>query len=699
MTRTPRGLPPTRSALRRPGKLALYAIALVILAIAAPAAQQTPAQPQFRYERPVQTGGAGGRRLAIDVPLLAGSQPFRGDGSGLGDLRLFDSTGQEVQYLLVSNPPEQPVWRTVPTLAVAPVETPTLKTSGFEVDLGQAMTVDRFRIEGLEAPFLKRVRLEGSGDRARWTLLVDEGTVFDLPDERLVQTELAFTPGAYRYLRVTWDDTRSGRLARPRSSSAREVGRTMAPPSLTTPLAFERRPSEPGRSQFRLRLPSARLPIVALDVDIGGTHVLREATVYEPRLVGGQVVPNPLGTSVLRRVVRDDIAAASLRIPIAEPAEPMLDLVIDDGNNPPSDIRSVTAVFGELPWIYFESTADTIIARYGNASLKTPRYDLEAVRRTLSINTTADATWGEARQRLEQENASRTPPALSTVGSSLDPALFRYMRSIPSGGAGLVTVPLDAPVLAHSQGAGFADVRVLDAASRQVPYLVERASEPLSLELAIEPVATRPPSLQSYRMISLYRVRLPQEGLPSSRLVLTTEARVFTRRITAGLEHPPDRRRRDPWFQTLMTVDWAHADQESPAPALTLRLGQVDAREVMVIVEEGDNSPLPLASARLLLPAYRLRLFRERDAALRLAYGRDDLTLPQYDLELIAQQLTGAAATEVVPGPEQADSQSSTFALISPPLFWGVLIVAVLVLITLVVRLVRKSDVQSNPAT
>ena len=94
------------------------------------------------------------------------------------------------------------MWRSVRTLAIAPVETPTLKTSGFEVDLGEAVTIDRFRIDGLAPPFLKRVRLEGSGDRARWTLLVAEGTVFNLPQERLVQTELAFTPGPYRYVRA-----------------------------------------------------------------------------------------------------------------------------------------------------------------------------------------------------------------------------------------------------------------------------------------------------------------------------------------------------------------------------------------------------------------------------------------------------------------------------------------------------------------
>jgi hypothetical protein len=685
-----------------------YAVAVAVLLMAAAAgaprtaAQQTPAETPFRYERPVQTGGAGPRRLAIDLPLLVGSGPFQGrviPGGGPTDLRFFDSNGQELQYLLVANPPEQPVWRSAQTLPVAPVETPTQKTSGFEVDFGQAITIDGFRIDGIPPPFLKRLRLEGSGDRSRWTLLVGEGTVFSLPSERLVQTELAFTPGTYRYVRVTWDDTRSGRLPRPAVASAREVRDIVPPPPLTTPLAFERRPGEPGRGQFRVRLPAPRLPIVALDVDVAGTRVLREATVYEPHLVGGQVVPTVLGRSVLRRVVQDEVTASSLRIPITPPVEPQLDLVIDEGNNPPSEIRSITAVFAELPWIYFESNSDTVIARYGNPSLKAPRYDLEALRPTLSITTTREAKWGEARTRAEAENAAGPAPALPTVGSTLDPSMFRYVRPIPSGAAGLVTVPLDAPVLAHSQGTAFADVRVLDASNRQVPYLVERVSEPLSLDLTVEPASTVPPSLQSDRALSVYRVRLPLERLPSARLVLTTSARVFTRVVRVGVEHAPDRRRRDPWFETLAASPWSHADQESPAPALTLSLRPLDTREVLVTVEEGDNRPLPLDSPRLLLPSYRLRLFRDRDASLRLAYGRDDLAPPQYDLALLAPQLTGVAATEVVPGGEEPAAPAPPLTLMSPRVFWGVLIAAVLVLIALVVRLVRKSDVQSTPAT
>ena len=61
-------------------------------------AQQPASPPAFRFERPVAANGPGPRRLAIDVPLLAGLK------SDLGDLRLFDASGREIAHLLVSRP-------------------------------------------------------------------------------------------------------------------------------------------------------------------------------------------------------------------------------------------------------------------------------------------------------------------------------------------------------------------------------------------------------------------------------------------------------------------------------------------------------------------------------------------------------------------------------------------------------------------
>src|SRR5262249_10387382 len=190
--------------------------ACALVAVSALGVSLSAQRPAARYERPIVTSGRGPRRLAIDVPLLVGAAPFRDVSrianpdtgevrtvarAGLSDLRFADQAGTEVGYVLVGPSGTQPEWRAGAILPVAPVETEKEKTSGFELDLSGRDLVDRFRIDGLPPPFLKRARLEASGDRSHWTLLVDEGTLFDLPDQRLRQIELAFEPGSFRYFR------------------------------------------------------------------------------------------------------------------------------------------------------------------------------------------------------------------------------------------------------------------------------------------------------------------------------------------------------------------------------------------------------------------------------------------------------------------------------------------------------------------
>jgi hypothetical protein len=53
-------------------------------------------------------------------------------------------------------------------------------------------------------------------------------------------------------------------------------------------------------------------------------------------------------------------------------------------------------------------------------------------------------------------------------------------------------------------------------------------------------------------------------------------------------------------------------------------------QELLLVVDEGDNTPLPVTAARL-LPAHRLRFFRERNAPLRFVYGNVNMTPPRYD--------------------------------------------------------------------
>jgi hypothetical protein len=391
------------------------------------------------------------------------------------------------------------------------------------------------------------------------------------------------------------------------------------------------------------------------------------------------------------------------------PSEAQLDLEVDDGDNPPLELNGVSAVFAEMPWIYLESGGGTLTARYGNDTLTAPRYDIEAVRNQIRIDAVANARWGDPRPRTAEENAaSGAAPPLPTLGAPLDASLFKYLRDLPSGDAGLIAVPLDVAVVAHSVGptSGFPDLRAIDASGSQIPYVLERASEPLTLELTPEKLATPPKTMPMPRANasprSVYRIKYPFAELPATRLSISTTARVFDRVVSVAVERPPDgamggpgggtgRFRRDAWLDVIANTRWVHADQERATMPLTVELPALHATDVLVIVDEGDNTPLPLGTAHVVLPATRIRLYREKGTAIRLAYGRTDLSRPRYDLALLAPQVIGTPATEVVPGPErQGAVDTSTAALISPRLFWIVLAVSVAVLLFLIVRLLQK---------
>ena len=667
-------------------RFGLAAIGFALLADTMGGAGQpsrAPTPPGFRFERSVDTAGAGARRLPVDVALLSGAR------RDLADLRLLGADGQEVPYLLLHPVESAPVWTGSVILPIPATE----KTSGFEADLREAATVDGIRVFGLPAPLLKRFSLEGSGDREHWTVLLPEATLFDLPAENLQQLELAFTPGDYRYLRVTWNDANSGRVPLPFAVQARRVvsaAPRRQPP--TAALTVEPRSSEPGTSRYRLKLPAAGLPLVALRLVVENERVLRPAIVTEPRLSGEGAVPFELGRATLKRIVRNDAAAEALTVRIAEPTGPQIDLAVDDGNNPPLTLTAVEAIFARQPEVYFESTGAPLVARYGDPRLPAPRYDLAAARETIQLDAVPQATWGDARALTEEAGTLGAPAAAAARGASIDRTGFRVVRDIPAGPSGLMSLELDAAALAHSTGPAraFADVRILDSQSRQVPYLVERCVSPLVLDLTLD---RQPPhgDAQNQARVSEYRLALPYAGLPAPRVILTTSARVFARRITLGRSRPADRLHRDAWFETLADAQWRHDDEGTPAPVQVLVLPVADHTDLVLRVEEGDNEPLPITSAKLMLPGYRLRFYRPEREALRLAYARPDLDPPQYDIQLLAADVLGRVATDLQASDEPPDASSPRTPLVSARVFWIALGLAVVVLLGMVVRLVRRA--------
>ena len=289
--------------------------------------------------------------------------------------------------------------------------------------------------------------------------------------------------------------------------------------------------------------------------------------------------------------------------------------------------------------------------------------------------------------------AAQSPAAshLTERGAQLDTSGFRYQRPVPPGDPGLVVLALDAAALAHSEGPlrRFADIRLVDEGGAQIPYLLERRAERLAVDLDLRPAAPQSPALRGANNRSFYAITLPFENLPGPVVALKSTQPIFRRVVQLGIERPPDRRRRDATFEALAHTVWEHGDPASPAPPLELALPVQPSRELLLIVDEGDNRPLPITAVRLLLPGWQLR-FRRPPGPLRLFYGKDDLAEPRYDIAELAPSTMTGEAREVAAGQESAADAPA--AVLSPRAFWAGLAVAVVLLLGVLVRLISSSS-------
>jgi hypothetical protein len=630
-------------------------------------------------ERGLVVDVPGPQKLLVDLDLLAGAAP----GRSFADLRIVDGAGRDVPYLIV--PPEPPGDKWIDAVRIVPTAR-TKDTSGFEIDLGTPTLVDRLSLAELPAPFIKRLKLEAAADHAHYNLLAEDQTVFHLPEQGLSRLDVDFAPGQYRYLRGTWDD----RTASPMPLVAKARARSCAGPAPTLALieaiAFERETSNARTSRFRIVLPAKGLPLVALDLEPREGELHRQATVSEPRLAGQALEPFVLGTTMLRRTSQGGLLASQVRVSVARPQTGELWLKVDDGDNPPLELAAVRAVFAPEPFIFFDGKAQgPLTARLGNPKASAPKYDLEAIRHALPKDLHAARWQGPSRP---SGPAKAAPPIASAVlgGAAVDAAGFGYARGIAPGPGGLVSVRLDAAVLAHSRE--LADVRIADARGRQVPYIVERETDPLLIPLSPERIDA-PAGVPAKR--SCLRIRLPYATLPAARLSLTTPARVFVRSVALWVDEADGKR--DPKGSRMRMVSersWTHGDRDAEAPPMELDLP--GAAEVIVAIDDGDNSALPIGAVELVTSAYRLRFFRDEGGSVRLLYGHPDLSVPRYDLTLLAPELEGAKAAAAELLPEQILPQKPAGPDRESRWFWAALVGAVVVLLAIIARLVRKAE-------
>ncbi len=159
----------------------------------------------------------------------------------------------------------------------------------------------------------------------------------------------------------------------------------------------------------------------------------------------------------------------------------------------------------------------------GNTQCAAPRYDLSALSGKLRNATATDVV-----PSALVSNPNYKPPealaALTLTGAQIDVAKWKFRKLLPLTQSGVQQVELDPELLARSQP-DQRDIRIVRG-EYQLPFLFERTS--LSRPISLNAAAANDPKKPA---LSRWSLKLPQPGLPITRLVCTSSSPLFHRQM------------------------------------------------------------------------------------------------------------------------------------------------------------------------
>jgi hypothetical protein len=253
-------------------------------------------------------------------------------------------------------------------------------------------------------------------------------------------------------------------------------------------------------------------------------------------------------------------------------------------------------------------------------------------------------------------------------------------------------VELDPELLARSQ-ADQRDIRIVRG-EYQLPFHLEHTSlsRPISLNAAAANDSKKP-------AFSRWSLKLPQPGLPMTRLVCTSSSPLFHRQMRLWEEVTDERG--DKFASELGRATWDQTPN-SQKRDLVIELNARPTSDTLFLeTDNGDNPAIELRDFRSYYLVTRVVFKVTPDPArpVWLYYGNLDATAPRYDLALVAGELLKAERGTVAAGPEESLSAKPSFAgqtLTGSTryIFWGALALVVIVLLAIMSRFLPKTQQQ-----
>jgi hypothetical protein len=669
------------------------------LALATALGSPGTAQPEtrtlaalFPLQAPLSVTGEGLARLLVPPAVLAECRP------DLSDVRIVDAAGREIPYLVdadrrTEDPLEVATRRAAEVLDVALTtverdEAPNLQREVYrlaspeEEGAGEPAAGPGWEIEvaSPRSRFVRRVKVS-QGD----SLVVADASIFRLPQPAAAKTQLALPALGSGDLTVEIEGE-EGFFLEPTFTFERRL-RLAGRQAVRVDLEVTAVHHFDDRTELEIERPAGLVP----DMLVLGTATPSFSRRVEVWDEGARSAAAAVGSASLFRLAAG-AEVERLEIELAAVRGDRLRVVIDNGDSPPLEGVTLSAAIQQPALIFPSSSVARLL--FGGGRARRPRYDLAALGPSLPASGVSAEVAAQVYdpQRLATATVGEvTPnpffdptPALSFAmrpGAALDVRRYSHRQPFTArpSAEGLVRLDLGLDLLAAAR-ADLADLRIVDGAGRQWPYLIERHAAVATRELRVRGPRTADRE-------SRYALELPVRPAVLEEVVLYTAVPYFDRSFELDAETADGTKRR-------MASGRLARRQGDPRP-LHISLGDERLTALELVVPNGDDAPLELERAEGSFPVSRVYLAAP-DGEYALLTGFPDDQAPVYELSRVRDVVLAVPAADARLAPLGRNADFSARARLAGTrglqgvLLWVAIVLAVGSLVWMTLRLARS---------
>lgn len=625
----------------------------------------------WQKEQRFEVAVPGLTKINLPAETIDASRP------GFVDLRLHDDNGTELPYLI-----ERP--RPMPKVVRGPASFYTSLESGRSVIKMRTAFLDPIEAVTFDTPatrFIKPVKVEGSSDGTNWQTLARGVPIFS-ENNGARQLRIVIPKAVWPWLRFTVDDARSQPI--PVTGVKLHAATAEVPPTETFNATLVEHHQNLGVTRLTIDLGAANLDVASVQIEATDPLFSRRVTLAVPQVFPDAIREQTLGEGTIRRGANADTNFTNLAIPLERQViGRQLLLLIHNGDSPPLTITGVRVERRPAYLVFMARAPGIHHLATGNPRCDFPHYDLASFGtdfKSLPVSAIQLAA-------IAQNPNYRPPEALPGIeidGAPLDVSAWKYRKAIKLTRSGAQELELDLDVLSHAQQ-NFQDLRLMRD-GKQVPYVIERTS--ISCALAVTAIASNDPNAPKD---SLWKIKLAQSNLPITRLSCVSASTLFSRVASLYEEIPDDRGQLV--RRSIANASWRQTPEYKNNELVLMVDQPPETEDLTLVVQNGDNPPISLQDFRIFHPVTRLLFKAKVDDEVMLYYGNPNTSSPQYDLNLVANQLLAADKSAATLVTEQQLKRTSWEHRISGKggvVFWGILAVVVVGLLAIISRLLPK---------